>query len=104
LEQTSCWRQANEAVLGAGQSVDASRSARSTGGEYSIVVEGYDWGAGVSKVILSVEDKQSKAAGSYSVFVKRHTDCDALASEQASGEWRAHEHRARRSDGPGRLG
>ena len=51
------------------------------------MVEGYDWGAGVGKAILSLDGKVSKAAaGAYAVSVKRHTDCGELPPEQASGE------------------
>ena len=60
--------------------------ARPAGGEYTIVVEGYDWGAGVSKAILSLDETVSKATGSYAVFVKRHTDCSDIPPAQASGE------------------
>jgi predicted esterase len=57
------------------------------GGEYTIVIEGYDWGAGVSKVILSLGETVSSAnAGVFSVSVKRHMDCLDLPREQASGE------------------
>jgi hypothetical protein len=50
--------------------------APSTGRKYSIVVEGFDWGAGVSKAILALEGKVSEAkAGDFAVSVKRHTDC-----------------------------
>jgi len=59
----------------------------SAGGPYTLVVEGYDWGAGVSKVILSMPEAVSSAsAGSFTVFVRRHTDCLDLAPELASGE------------------
>jgi len=71
------------ALLAAGQ----SEPDRSPGGEYTIAVEGYDWGAGVSRAILSLDETVSKAtAGAYAVFVKRHTDCSDIPSEQASGE------------------
>jgi len=56
-------------------------------GRYSIVVEGYDWGAGVSKVVLSLGDSVSSASAlGYRVFVTRHTDCVDLPPEQAAGE------------------
>ncbi len=59
----------------------------SRGGEYAIVVEGYDWGAGVSKVILALDKTVSSAsAGDFTVSVKRHADCVDLAAEQAAGE------------------
>jgi predicted esterase len=72
------------ALVAAAQSANATGSP---GGEYTIVVEGYDWGAAVSKVILSPQGTVSKAtAGSYAVSVRRHTDCSELPPEQASGE------------------
>ena len=62
-------------------------AAAAPGGKYALVVEGYDWGAGVSKAILSMgESVSSAAAASYDVSVKRHTDCSELPPEQASGE------------------
>jgi predicted esterase len=61
--------------------------APSTGRKYSIVVEGFDWGAGVSKAILALEGKVSQAkAGDFAVSVKRHTDCTDLPPKEASGE------------------
>jgi poly(3-hydroxybutyrate) depolymerase len=60
---------------------------RSPGGEYTVVVEGYDWGAGVSKVVLSMGETVSSAtAAAFAVSVKRHTDCGDLPPDQASGE------------------
>lgn len=67
--------------------VQSDAEARSPGGEYTIVVEGYDWGAGVSKVILSLDETVSSAnAEAFTVSVMRHTDCVDLPAEQASGE------------------
>ena len=61
--------------------------AASRGGEYTLVIEGYDWGAGVSKVVLSLSEPVFSAnAGAFSVSVERHTDCAPLAPEQAKGE------------------
>jgi predicted esterase len=61
--------------------------APSTGGNYSIVIEGYDWGAGVSKAILALDQTVSQVkAGDLAVSVKRHTDCTDLPPEQAQGE------------------
>ena len=57
------------------------------GGKYTIVVEGYDWGAGVSKVILALDEKVSKAEpGGYAVSVKRSTPCMEIPKEQAAGD------------------
>jgi predicted esterase len=61
--------------------------ASSRGGRYTIVVEGYDWGAGVSKVILAMDEAVSSArASDYAVAVRRRTDCGPLPPEQAAGE------------------
>lgn len=61
--------------------------APSAGGKYTIVVEGYDWGAGVSKVILALDETVLQAkAGDFAVSVKRHTDCTDLPADQAQGE------------------
>jgi predicted esterase len=75
-------------LLVAGQSAaQDTPPGHRAGGEYSIVVEGYDWGAGVSKVILSKDETVSSAsAGDYTVSVKRQTDCMELPPEQAAGE------------------
>jgi predicted esterase len=75
-------------LLAAGASAAQNESpGPKVGGEYSIVVEGYDWGAGVSKVILSLDETVSSAnAGDYTVSVKRHTDCVELRPDQAAGE------------------
>lgn len=55
-------------------------------GTYRIVIEGYDWGPAVNKVILSLDETVSSAdAKDYTVFVKRSTDKMELPAEQASG-------------------
>jgi predicted esterase len=55
--------------------------------EYAVVVEGYDWGAGVSKVVLSLDEAVSQAnASGFSVSVKRRVDCAPLAPDQAQGD------------------
>lgn len=67
----------------------ASSGAESTepGGEYRIVVEGYDWGAAVSKAILSLGETTTTArADAYAVAVSRQTECVVLPEDQASGE------------------
>ncbi len=58
-----------------------------SGGEYKLVVEGFDWGAGVSKVVLSLDEAVTKtSADAFSVAVKRHTDCRELPVELAVGD------------------
>jgi predicted esterase len=75
-------------LLAAGPARGQSEPRRSaTGGEYTVVVEGYDWGPGVSKVILSLGESVSAAnRADYAVSVRRHTDCADLRPEQATGD------------------
>lgn len=57
------------------------------GGEYTVVIQGYDWGPAVSKVILPMNEGIEVAnKEDYTVTVERKTDCTALSKEQASGE------------------
>ena len=75
----------------AGMAHAANAEGRPGPRTYSIVVEGYDWGAGVSKAVLSMNKPVSSAsARDYSVAVKRHTDCAPLppSSPQAKGSSR----------------
>ena len=59
----------------------------SAGGRYTLVVEGYDWGPAVSKVLLETDKPMaSPRAQDYGVAVKRRTDCMEIAPEQAAGE------------------
>ena len=71
----------------AAAAAQSGAAERATAGTYALVVEGYDWGAAVSKVVLSWEQAVSKAAaGAFSVSVKRNTDCGDMPREQAAGE------------------
>jgi len=57
------------------------------GGTYSLVVEGFDWGPGVSKVILSMGETVSAVnPKDFAVKAERSTDCVDLKGEAASGE------------------
>lgn len=61
--------------------------AGSRGGRYTLVVEGFDWGAAVSKVILSLDGAVTSArASDYTVSVTRRTECAEIAPAQAAGE------------------
>ncbi|MCK4989586.1 MAG: hypothetical protein KAS29_03835, partial [Bacteroidales bacterium] len=72
------------ADLGHGPSPDPENNA---GGKYTLVVEGYDWGPGVSKVILSMGETVSRVnPQDYTVKVERSTECVDLKGEAASGE------------------
>lgn len=56
---------------------------------YTLVVEGFDWGAAASKVILSLEKSVSEVKGSdFEVLVERATTCAELSAEEASGQLR----------------
>jgi len=60
---------------------------KTTKGEYTLVVEGFDWGAAASKVILSMDNSLSQANGNnFAVNVKRATPCAELKPAEATGE------------------
>ena len=55
-------------------------------GEYGIVVEGFDWGPGVNKVILSLDETVSAVnMNDYTVAAERKSDCGSIRAEDASG-------------------
>ena len=61
--------------------------AQSQSGSYTLVVEGFDWGAAASKVILHMEESLTSLKGfSYSVSVKRSSPCMKEEDPNASGE------------------
>ncbi len=61
-------------------------SGIANGGEYSMIVEGYDWGPGVSRVILSLDKTVSSVDWKdYTVFANRASDCFELPAALASG-------------------
>lgn len=67
--------------------VQTTCSENNAGGKYILVVDGYDWGAAVSKVILSMGEPISRVnPDDYSVFVERSTACVELKGEGAAGE------------------
>jgi predicted esterase len=71
----------------AGMAPAANAESQASSRTYKIVVEGYDWGAGVSKAILSIDKTVSSAsARDYTVAVRRSTDCGPLPPEQSAGE------------------
>jgi predicted esterase len=58
-----------------------------TDGSYTVVVEGYDWGPAVNKVILPMEDSITAAsAGNYTVSVERSADGVEMQAGEATGE------------------
>ena len=55
-------------------------------GEYTVVIEGYDWGPAVSKVILSMDEiVTSVEINEFKVLVERKSDCGEIGNN-ASGE------------------
>ncbi|MFL0163365.1 prolyl oligopeptidase family serine peptidase [Aquirufa salirivi] len=66
--------------------ISMTTSAKPTG-SYKLVVEGFDWGAGVNKVILSLSDTTSTVnAGEFSVFASRKSTAGPIAEEQSHGK------------------
>lgn len=58
-------------------------------GEYTLLIEGFDWGAAASKVILPVEKSLTEVNGNdFEVKVARSTDCMKLSAAEASGNLR----------------
>lgn len=57
-----------------------------TNGEYGVVIEGYDWGPSVNKVILSMgEPVTSVNYTDYKVMVQRSSDCAPIPPSQVLG-------------------
>lgn len=53
---------------------------------YKMVVEGFDWGPAVNKVILNLDENvQATNVAHFKVFVKRKSDAGEIPQEQASG-------------------
>ena len=56
-------------------------------GTYKIVVEGFDWGAGVNKVILALNDTTSKVnAAEYTVYASRKLSTGSIADPDTKRE------------------
>lgn len=66
--------------------ISLTTNAKPTG-SYTLVVEGFDWGAGVNKVILSLSDTTSAVnASEFSVFASRKSNAGPITEEQSSGK------------------
>lgn len=58
----------------------------SADGEYGVVIEGYDWGPAVSKVILSMDEPVSATDWqNYDVRVHRSSECSVIPDNQKVG-------------------
>lgn len=56
-------------------------------GEYTLIIEGYDWGPAASRVVLSLNETISSASfGEYEVSVRRSTEHAQIPPENASGQ------------------
>jgi predicted esterase len=65
----------------------AQKSYPKSTGEYKQVVEGFDWGPAVNKVILSLDDTTSRLnISDFSVFVTRKSSEGGILADQSSGE------------------
>jgi poly(3-hydroxybutyrate) depolymerase len=54
---------------------------------YTLVVEGYDWGPAVSRVILPLDETLSTVdPADFTVMARRSSDCTEITGEAASGE------------------
>ncbi len=54
---------------------------------YSLVVEGFDWGPAVNKVVLDLgETAETVPEGDFSVYATRSTDLAEIPAAFASGE------------------
>lgn len=72
-----------------GLCMDSSHKVSAENGKYILVIEGFDWGAAASKVILPVSESISSADGSnFEVAVERSTSCAQLPPAEASGKLR----------------
>ena len=59
---------------------------QTTAGEYTLIIEGFDWGPAVSKVVLSLPDEVSTVdKTTYQVSASRRTDLAQLTGPGASG-------------------
>jgi len=57
-----------------------------TNGEYGVVIEGFDWGAAVNKVILTMDEPVTTVNwNDYNVMVQRSSDCAAIPASQRLG-------------------
>ncbi|MDZ7717703.1 MAG: prolyl oligopeptidase family serine peptidase [Balneolaceae bacterium] len=60
-----------------------------TNGEYGVVIEGFDWGPAVNKVILTMEEPVASVNwNDYNVMVQRSSDCPAIPAGQRLGSRR----------------
>lgn len=60
-----------------------------TDGEYGVVIEGYDWGPAVSKVILTLEEPVTSVnRNDYTVLVRRSSECSVIPAGQVLGSRR----------------
>ncbi|MFK7984211.1 MAG: prolyl oligopeptidase family serine peptidase [Saprospiraceae bacterium] len=81
---TNCAATKSDKTLNISKEVN---SQTTTTGEYRLVVEGFDWGAAVSKVILTIDDSLSVVNGKdFEVTVNRATDCEELKPADATGK------------------
>ena len=68
-------------------SVYAQKGYPKSTGEYKQVVEGFDWGPAVNKVILALDDTTSHVnSNDFSVYVTRKSSDGGIPADQSSGQ------------------
>lgn len=68
-------------------SVNTNDPLPMAGGDYSLIIDGFDWGPAVSKVILSLDEEVSAAdLQQYQVTAERRTDLTEIKGAAAKGE------------------
>ncbi len=68
-------------------SVSAQKEYPKSTGEYKLVVEGFDWGPAVNKVIIALDDTTSHINSSdFSVYVTRKSSDTEISADQSSGQ------------------
>ena len=69
------------------ESTEVDPALNSINGDYTLVIEGFDWGPAASKIILSVGDTIAQVSGEdYEVIVSKATPCTELKPVEATGK------------------
>lgn len=75
-------------ILAFGQAIDSDQDPES--GRYTLIIEGFDWGPAVSRVILEPLDGQDSSeptlSGNFNVQVERLSGCTKLEPWEARGQ------------------
>ena len=73
-------------IIGAIMLVTSHTQAQVTNGQYTLIVEGFDWGASASKVILALEEGTAEVnARQYEVMAEKNSSCYTDETPNTSG-------------------